>query len=377
MVEMETKDPSTAFENISQRVVYSYQRQMPEFAPVIPAGLSPSEQRDMQVSQEAFHSFFRALYRCAYDDPERFGLPTTEDVYVEEGDGKEAKQDVTRKIKRPRTKMAYGIGFLYLAGCQGVLANGHLQLPKDDYAAFFAKSPRVKHKFLKGIEAVGLTVSEGDDAVFVGNEQYPNMMLALKALAQACQHRVNERMGKYLFARCDYCALDMDYRPDALHVLQSVVSPAEFERAVKLHHTLEGMAYAPALVIDGISGWKIQYQGQRAIKATPFFEVEYDERLKRQLVMRVKCASTNRLVPFLAQQPASLQEDFYRHAHTCGGSKCGWCKTRKGMGPSVLEYDGERKTICWYMQRRFYEVDGEAVDLIAHYALFHEALLAA
>jgi hypothetical protein len=119
------------------------------------------------------------------------------------------------------------------------------------------------------------------------------------------------------------------------------------------------------------------FQGKRAIKATPFFEFEYDERRKPHLDMHIKCASTNRLVPLISQQPAFLQQDFFDHAHPCGGANCGRCKSRKGLGPSVLWHDGSKRTICWFMQRRFYEVNGEAVRLIRHYALLHEALLTA
>jgi hypothetical protein len=369
--------PGTTFENVSQRVVFSHLRQLSDHCPVLPEGLSPDEQRDMRASQQDLYDFFRAFYRCAYDHPEAFGLPLTEDVYVREGDGKEAKQDVAKKIKKVRVKMAYGIDFLYLAGEQGVLVNGHLRLKEGDCASFLAKSPRVKQKLLKGMEEAGMTLSEGDDGVLVGNTRHPNMMLALQALAQACALNDDDRMARFLFARCDFCALEPGYRPDVVDLLRTAVSPSEYERAVALHHALAEMAYVPTLGVGGYFDWRIQYQGKRAIKSTPLFEFEYDERLRRQFVMRVKCASTNRLVPLVAQQPPSLQRDFYDHANTCGGASCGWCKTRKGMGPSVLRYDSEKKTICWYMQRRFYEVDGEAVDLIKHYALLHEALLAA
>ena len=90
--------------------------------------------------------------------------------------------------------------------------------------------------------------------------------------------------------------------------------------------------------------------------------------------MHVKCAGTNRLVPFLAQQSDALQADFFHHTHNCGGATCGWCKTRKALGPSKIEYGGETKTICWYMRRRFTELDSETVDLIEQYAQLHEAL---
>jgi hypothetical protein len=82
-------------------------------------------------------------------------------------------------------------------------------------------------------------------------------------------------------------------------------------------------------------------------------------------------------VPLLPQQPTLLQQDFFRHAHSCGAPKCSWCKTRKSLGPSELEYGGERRTICWWMQRQFDRLDAHAVDLVQQYARLHEALRAA
>jgi hypothetical protein len=349
---------------------------LPEFVPVVPEHLSLSEQHNMQVSQKALDAFFHAFYERAYDHPEMFGLPVTQDFYMEEGDGKEKKRDISRKFKMPRAKMAHGIDFLYLVGQQGVLVDDRLRLCIEDYASFFARSPRVKHKVLKGMEEVGLTLAEQDDAMMVGNTHYPKMMLALRALAEACRQRDDERMSTFLFARCDFRALDAGYQPDTLGLVRTALSPVAFERAVELDQVLTEMAYKPSVNIGGVHNWRIQYQGRRVIKSTPFFEFEYDERQKQPLLMRVKCASANRLVPLLSQQPMVLQQDFYGHAHKCGGPECGWCKTRKGMGPSVLEYAGERKTICWYMQRRFTELDGEVVHLVKQYALLHEALVA-
>ena len=374
---MKSQELGKAFESISQRIVFSYQRQLSECAPVRPEGLSPSEQHEMQVSQQELAAFFRALYECVYDHPETFGLPLTQDVYMDEGDDKKTKQNIARKIKNPRVKMAHGIDFLYLVGRQGTRADRHLCLSQEDYAAFFAKSPRVKHKVVKGMKEVGLTVSEREDAVVVSNTLYPNMMPALKALAEGCAQRDDERMARFLFARCDFCALDVDYQPDILDLLRTALPPAEFERAVDLHHSLTELAYVPTLDVGGVDYWRIQYQGKRAIKTTPFFEFEYDERQKHQLLMRVKCASTNRLVPLLSRQPTPLQEDFFQYAHNCGAPKCSWCKTRKALEPSVLERAGFKKIICWWMRRQFTEIDSQAVDLVKQYVLLHEALAAA
>ncbi|MBN1579921.1 MAG: hypothetical protein JXA89_04410 [Anaerolineae bacterium] len=213
--------------------------------------------------------------------------------------------------------------------------------------------------------------------VFSYQRQLPEFVPVLPANLSPDEQRGDRAMARFLFARCDFRALDPDYQPDVLDMLQTVLCPSEYEHVVNLHHALAEMAYTPALNIGGVSEWRIQYQGKRAVKATPFFEFEYDERQKSQYIMRVKCASTNRLVPLVAQQPEILQQDFFNHANNCGGANCGWCKTRKALGPSVLEYGGEKKTICWYMQRHFAEADGEAADLVRHYALLHEALVAA
>jgi hypothetical protein len=203
------------------------------------------------------------------------------------------------------------------------------------------------------------------------------MMPALRALARACAQRDDQRLAALLFARCDFRALDTSFEPDLLDLLQTALAPAEYGCAVDLHNTLTAMDYHASLEIAGAHNWRVQYQGKRAVKSTALFEYEYDERDRRPLRTTVKCAATNRLVPFLPDQSARLQQDFFRHAHSCGAPKCSWCKTRKTLNPSVLEYDGEKRTICWWMQRHFSKLDDEAVELVRQYAQLHEALLAA
>jgi len=374
---MTSQGSNPAFENITQRVAFSYLRQMCEFAPVLPASLSPGEQDEMKLSQRELDAFFRALYRSAYEQPAAFGLPTADDISVAQGDGKEHKQAVTKQVKKARDKLVTGVDYLYYIGRKGMLVESRLRLAQDDYAAFFAKSPRVKQELVKGMQGIGLVVSEQEDAVRVSNTRYPSMMPALQTLAQVCAQRADDKLAALLFARCDFRALDVGYRPDTLDLLQTALSPAEYERAAQVHRALAEMAYKTSVEIAGVHNWRVRYQGDRAIKGTALVEFEYDEREQHPLCLRVKCAATNRLVPLLSHQSALLQQDFFRHAHTCGAPKCSWCKTRKGLNPSVLERDGEKRTICWWMQRRFVEFDDQTVDLVKQYSLLHETLLAA
>ena len=374
---MTAQTPNTIFETVTQRVVFSYQRQMPGFAPRLPESLSPGERDEMRLSQQDLDAFFRALYQCAYDRPETFGLPVIDDVCIEPGAGKEQKQVVTKTVKKARDKMVTAVDYLYHVGRHGKCAADRLLLSQEDYTAFFTKRPRVKRKLVQGMQVVGLTVSEQEDAVLIGNTTYPHMMPALRALAQACAQRDDRRLAALLFARCDLRALDAGFEPDLLDMLQTVLAPTEYDRAVGLHNALAEMDYKASLSIGGVHNWRVQYQGKRAVKSTAFFEYEYDEREKRPLRTTVKCAATNRLVPLLPDQSARLQQDFFRHAHSCGAPKCSWCKTRKGLNPSVLQVDGEKRTICWWMQRHFVELDEEAIELVRQYAQLHEALLAA
>ena len=143
------------FQSISQRVAFTYQRQLTAFSPVISGQLSAAESQVMHDSQRDLHSFLGALYACAYDDPAVFGLPVTEDVCVNEGDGKDEKQVVARQVKKARVKMEFGIDFLWLLGRQGALVRDGLRLSREDYATYLAKSPRVKRKMLRGMAAVG------------------------------------------------------------------------------------------------------------------------------------------------------------------------------------------------------------------------------
>jgi hypothetical protein len=373
---MTAQDANTAFENVTQRVVYSYLQQMPGRAPLLPEGLSLDERDKLRGAQDLY-AFFRALYQAAYDQPETFGLPTTEDVCVEPGAGKELKQAVARAVKKARDKIEAAVEYLYHVGRHGEHGADGLRLSQDDYTSFFAKGPRVKRKLVQGMQATGLTVTEREDGVLVGHSSHPRIMPALRSLALACTRRDDQRLATMLFARCDFRALDAGFEPDPLDMLQTALAPAEYDRAVELHRTLTGMDYKASLEIAGAHNWRVQYQGKRAIKSTAFFEYEYDERDKRPVRATVKCAATNRLVPLLPQQPTLLQQDFFRHAHSCGAPKCSWCKTRKSLNPSVLKHDGEKRTICWWMQRHFSELDDQAIDLVQQYAQLHEALLAA
>lgn len=74
---------------------------------------------------------------------------------------------------------------------------------------------------------------------------------------------------------------------------------------------------------------------------------------------------------FPAMMPA-LQEDFFHRSTPCGD--CGWCDQRKNLGPSIFEFDGMQKKICWFTIGDMGAMDDEKVEIIQQYALMHEQL---
>jgi hypothetical protein len=327
----------------------------------------------MNQSQRALHDFFQAFYERAYQQPEIFGLPVAEDVSLGENVDQKIRQAVSRKLKKPQDAIGYGADFLYLLGQKGTLAGQTLQLGNDVYATFFTKQPRVKKAFLKGMEAVGLSISELDSGIEIRNTHYPDMMLALQALAEACGRHADEQAGKFHFARCDFNALDPQYQPVVADFLR-MYSPAEYEHALEIHNLLTDMGYVPTCTHTEVCEWEIKYQGKKAVKSTPLFQFEYSVRHARQARPHIKCAAANRLVPLMPSQPAFLQKDFYARTFACGGAKCGWCKKRKSLGPSVLTYNGEKKTICWHVPSDIAMLDADTVALVKQYARLHETL---
>jgi hypothetical protein len=237
----------------------------------------------------------------------------------------------------------------------------------------FLKQIKAARKFLAGLESMGLRLCVAEGKAVLSSRAFPAMLPALSVLAGACARRTDERLGMFLFARCDFKALDPHYTPDAMD-LYRVFDPAERVHLYALHEFFTRRNYKPIYQIHGIFAWVVQYQGKRQIKATPLYQVQYEERFRNPLLMMIKCASAVRLVPVIGQQSAALQEDFFRRANTCQEDKCRWCDTRPHLGPSELEYKGEKKTICWYVNSEVRGLNEQTVDLIQQYAQMHESL---
>jgi hypothetical protein len=244
---------------------------------------------------------------------------------------------------------------------------------QEAYAALL-KETKVGKPFLKALGEVGLVIAPEGETVRITSARFPAMLPALSALARACAQHQNPNVGRFNFARCDFRALDEGFIPSA-DDLFGVFEPAGYDRIMRLHRFFTDLGYRPMISIHDVNAWTVQYQGRSKIKGSPLMSVDYSPRYLIPLRVAIKCASTARILPLIEKQPYFLQEDFSRRVNPCNGDACGWCKDRKHLGPSVLEFDGKKRTVCWYTNPDVPELTEDAVMVIEQYARMHEELV--
>jgi hypothetical protein len=370
---LETVEFHVPYDNIAQRVACPYLRSMAPFTPVVNTDLDALQRAEMETSQREFYDFFQELYAQLYQHPEQFGLPLGPDIYINKDgpDGSKDLQEVNRKLKSSREAIVKGIDFLMASGSNGKVKGQELVLDLEVLGAFKKTKPGAK--FLLGLEGIGLSVTvEGDQMVMV-SQTHPGMMPALHALAQACLRYSDQRLGRFLFTRCEFKALEKDYFPGVLDLYCIFNHPAS-ARLASLHEFFMKMKYKTEVVIAGVEYWMVTYQGNKKIKSTPLFQVEFFDRRKDPLQLSIKCVSASRLTPFLPQTSQHLQDDFFMRKNICNGDKCNWCKDKKGLGPSILVYDGKETTICWYTNPDVKVFNDDTVELVKEYTYLHEQL---
>lgn len=321
-------------------------------------------------SLEELHEFFSSLYSMFYSSPETLGIPEKPDIFFEIGELKKHKPDISKWVKKPRQMMGLSIEYLYMLGVNGEISGNRLVLEDSVYDEFFVKKPRVKQKVEEALSTQGTKV-EKSSGITVTNDKYPQMMPALKELATACSKITDKRLALFLFTTCDFRAFGEGYQLDSMSLIKAVTRPKVYDLCTQLVNYMKEKSYEPIVKIDSIHGWKIGYKGDKRIKTSPLLELEFDERNRHPIRMQVKMASFNRLTPHLENQPEDFQEELMTHSFKC--NNCGWCKTRKSMHPTVVEYKGEKQVICWYYTR-YLEVTQENVELVKKSVNFHEAL---
>jgi hypothetical protein len=355
------------YSSLSQRVADAFARSLSrlEAANALPEGAA------------ALHAFFAEWYREMATSPEGFGLPVTEDLCIDDAENRDKgrKAEISRRVKKIRESIGYGLELLLLAGTAGRLRDDAMVLSAADWTAYLASGSRPRRAMLRGLARVGLAVTETSEYTMLRNDAHPGMMPTLRSLVQGCSQVSDASVALFHLARCDFRAQTRDYQPGVAD-LYRVFSPDEYERLMTLHRYFLANGYGFALYLHDIHGWEVKYQGDRKVKSTPFFHVEYSVRRRNPLCPRLKCAAAHRIIPLVEGRPQPLQDAFFRRVYHCRGDACGWCRNQKTLRPSPLQYRGEQHIVCWYLNPDLAPLDDAAVDLVKEFAEMHAELAA-
>jgi len=345
------------YSNISQRAAAAFRRM-----------LCPA-----QAGDSAIHSFFAAFYDSLFAHPEAFGLPVGPDLSIaeDEPNEKERKQEVQQKIKKAHDQIQQGLEFLRLAGLHGELAGQALVLADLDQ---LRRESGVSKKFLAGLPLAGGVLQSAGGRTLLSCPAQPAAPGGLQCLARACENIEDARRCLFHFARCDMRAANPRYEPDVLELYQAF-DPADAALAARLHDFFSGRGYKTTLEAGGPFAWVVKYQGDRKMKASAFFQIQFEDRYAHPMRLDLKCASTNRLAPLLPSQPQTLQDDFARRVFNCNGDKCNWCRNQKSLGPSVLVHNGQERVVCWFSNSSLRHPDESTLELVRQYTDLHDQLL--
>lgn len=240
---------------------------------VLPQDADPSTEADWAASEAACHRAFATWYQRMLESPDSFGLPQV--PYPQNADAMnreirsfaalskirapelEPLRRHAKQLSRARSALRGPLQWLLTLGANGELAGEALWVDAD---AFASKTPA--DAFLRGLASCGWRFSQASDGVQIIHADAPEMMPALQALCRAC---ATSKKRQYLFARCDFRALNLFYRWTLVDVLRPLPE-ADGQRLLALDDTLRSIGYRRV----------IEFENRYAylIKSSVIFRVE-------------------------------------------------------------------------------------------------------
>jgi hypothetical protein len=295
-------------------------------------------------------------------------MPTGEDLAMQEDhhhpDQKKLKSTINRELKKAHRIMGMFLDFLELIGSS--YQSGRID--ETRLAEFATENPRTKKKLFDALSP--LVTLNGET---ISSERSTAAFAALVDLVERADRVSDPKQWRYNFSRLDLASISQCRYPDSEEIFQ-VFDPDERKILEAVHRYFLSKGYRYTFAEDGVRKWEIKYQGDRKKKGSPLFQIDYDERFYNPMRLFIKCAAVGRIAPLLKGFSESLRDDFYKRVHMCNEEKCGWCKDRKGLGPTVLTIEGEERNVCWYTRSEIDEVNDMTVLLIQEYEQLHSAL---
>lgn len=317
-----------------------------DFLPVLPPGLSESEQDAFLQGEKAFYQFFHDLLADVFANQAEYGVPKASFVeyYETPETADQALQDRIRE-QRLKVRKVIDLGvleFIYQVGQLGEVDAGTLKLtrpPYDQLLAAIQKKAKTT-AFIRRFETLGLAVTPGNE-VLLRNDRYPGMIQCLSTFAKACA-RIKED-GLFYFRRCDFGVFAGKALPafeDALHM-----APETLRAGVqKTDDLLRELKYKREIIIaaGGGAGYRIRYT-RKGDKVVYWCRVRnwFSPPVHHNLRWPFEGSITPRLFARLEEQAPGLSDQIFVRI-----KKCTHCYGEVCVARANLEYAGELHEVC-------------------------------
>ncbi len=165
-----------SFDNLAQRMVYSYGATFPEFVPVVSEEASEASQRDL-------YGFLKELVARLYDDPTLLSLPSREDDSYGDWELQKKKPKLIVEMKAIQKKINEFYLLLMQLGRFGTVCGDSLHVDKA-YLKLYGG-------MVKKLDRLGLSCEDAGEKSVFRCEAHPGLFPAWKLLVRGADKQAN------------------------------------------------------------------------------------------------------------------------------------------------------------------------------------------
>ena len=346
------------FDNLSQRLIYSY---IVSYSKFIPADTD----KITVEAQKQTHEFFGKALCKVYENPAIIGLPLDKDDYFDWEMFKD-KPELARKMKSLEKKYLEFFNFLFDIGNIGILKENKLYISNS--------AMKLQKSKLTQLERIGLKSEVISDGAFMYSGEYPELCSGFKFLVNICKSAYGKdtknsiqgcSLKNLMFTHCIF---------DEKHISWTNLYGDLEQNGAYLKETEEYFIS---------KGYKNIYfdNSFRLHKAYPnkqdgSFSVMFGWRRKNQLTYAFDLPSVRILMEHFDEMDDELKGFAFSRLNNC--NSCGYC-TQTGKREIVameLNHNGETINKCpYYANFGSDHLDGKTISIIKKLYDFAEDVL--
>lgn len=342
------------FDNLAQRLVYSYMASYSQFVP------TNTDEITIEAQKQT-HDFLSGLLFKIYHNPAIIGLPLEKDDCFD-GEAFKDKPELVKTMKNLEKKFLGFFNLLFELGIAGEIKNKKLYISNIKI--------KLQKSRLNLLEQIGFKSEIMADTVIIYSKEYTELCSGLKSLSEICKSSdgkdiTKQSMTREIFMKCLFDEKNISLTNLYGDLAQSGIYLKELEEYF-INKGYEIIRY------------DISFRLQKAYpnKQSGSFAVMFNWRCKNQLSYVVDVPSLRVLMEHFDEIDDELRELVFSRTNTC--ENCGYC-TQTGKRVIValqLNHNGKAITKCpYYPSFNWNSLDEKAVSSIKKLCDFAEDIL--